>query len=99
MVSSGEAVSGINPGMFFAVCQTKVCFRDDIGSQINIVGTGFWVELNEVHHFVTNKHNVDPTLKLGTDTRHKLCQVEIQLRRVLRAELVSRNLILQSQGA
>ena len=36
---------------------------------------------NDGQHFVTNKHNVDPTLKFGPETQLKLHSAEIELRK------------------
>jgi len=73
-------MSGINPGVFLAVCRTLVDFRDGIGNLKSISGTGFWVRNGENDCFVTNRHNVDPTLKLGEATRFRLERVRLQLR-------------------
>lgn len=73
-------MSGINQAIFTAVCRLKVRFSDDLGNKKEIIGTGFWVKDGENSFFVTNKHNVDPTLKLGPETKFKLANLEIQLR-------------------
>lgn len=73
-------MSGINQAIFTAVCRLKVRFSDDLGNKKEIIGTGFWVKDGENSFFVTNKHNVDPTLKLGPETKFKLAYLEIQLR-------------------
>lgn len=81
-------MSGINPAIFTAVCRLKVYFTDDIGNSKEIVGTGFWVKNGETPFFVTNKHNVDPKLKLGENTELKLNRLEIQLRRQIGDKLL-----------
>src|SRR5258706_3597757 len=73
-------MSGINPGVFLAVCRMLVKFGDDIGNQLSISGTGFWVREGENSYFVTNRHNVDASLKLGTATKFRLEKVCLQLR-------------------
>jgi hypothetical protein len=73
-------MSGINPGVFLAVCRMLVDFRDDIGNSKTISGTGFWVRSREKDCFVTNRHNVDPAMKLGPTTKFRLEKVSLQLR-------------------
>lgn len=73
-------MSGINQTVFTAVCRLKVMFQDDIGNHKEITGTGFWVKNGEKSMFVTNRHNIDPTLKLGSETKFKLSRLDIQLR-------------------
>ena len=73
-------MSGINPGVFLAVSRIKVHFRDDIGNPKVIFGTGFWVRNEKDDYFVTNRHNLDPTLKLGTETKFRVEKVYLQLR-------------------
>jgi hypothetical protein len=82
-------MSGINQTLFTAVCRIKVRFQDDIGNQEEITGTGFWVKDGEKSSFVTNKHNVDPTLKLGPETTLKLNRFEVQLRQQIGDSLFS----------
>ena len=73
-------MSGIHPGAMLAVCRVLVTFRDGIGNGKEISGTGFWVKDGDNNYFVTNRHNVDPTLKLGNDTPFKLEGMRLQLR-------------------
>ena len=73
-------MSGIHPGAMLAVCRVLVTFRDRIGNGKEISGTGFWVNDGDSNYFVTNRHNVDPTLKLGNETPFKLESMRIQLR-------------------
>ncbi len=62
-------------------------FTDDIGNQKTIIGSGFFLELNESNHaFVTNKHNLDASLKMGEETTLKLKSVEIELRKITNTE-------------
>jgi hypothetical protein len=74
-------MSGINQEILTAVCRLKVHFADDIGNTKEVLGTGFWVKVGKVYAFVTNKHNIDPALKLGAATNFQLAKIEIQLRR------------------
>jgi len=73
-------MSGINPGVFLAVSRILVDFRDDIGNLKVISGTGFWVRNEKDNYFVTNRHNLDPTLKLGAETKFRVEKVQLQLR-------------------
>lgn len=74
-------MSGINQGVAFDVCRLRATFVDHIGNQKNISGTGFWLKHKGEKVFVANKHNLDPTLKLGVDTPFKLHSLEIELRK------------------
>src|SRR5580765_1830992 len=73
-------MSGMNPSVLLAVCRMQVDFRDDIGNSRTISGTGFWVRSGENDCFVTNRHNVDPAMKLGASTKLRVEGVSIQLR-------------------
>ncbi|MBY0463097.1 MAG: serine protease [Alphaproteobacteria bacterium] len=75
-------MSDINKDVLFSVVRinakfTHKEFKDQIKS---IVGTGFWLEVDGKQIFVTNKHNVDPSLKLGGGTPYELTHFEIELR-------------------
>jgi hypothetical protein len=49
--------------MLAIVQKIHITFRDDIGNSKSGTGTGFWVKTNrEKFIFVTNKHNIDPSL-------------------------------------
>ena len=75
-------MSGINKVIAFTVNRLRVTFIDESQNEKPISGTGFWVKLNSCREiFVTNKHNIDPTLKLGTNTKFRLNEVEIELRK------------------
>lgn len=75
-------MSGINQNIIFCVCRLRVIFSDNIGNNKPILGTGFWLttETNK-EIFITNKHNLDPRLKLGENTNFRRYKVEIELRR------------------
>ena len=66
----------------YGTSRLRSTFADDIGNQIVISGTGFWLAFDPQRPiFVTNKHNVDPTLNLGQSTKFHLHKFEIMLRR------------------
>ncbi|MDH5763725.1 MAG: hypothetical protein OEZ51_12135 [Nitrospinota bacterium] len=73
-------MSGISQDIILDVCRLRTTFLDDIGNSRTISGSGFWVTSEESNIFVTNKHNVDPTLKLGADTKYRLETCEVELR-------------------
>lgn len=73
-------MSGIHPGALLAVSRIIVDFRDGIGNLITISGTGFWIQTARDSYFVTNRHNVDPSLKLGLQTQYRTEKVQLQLR-------------------
>lgn len=75
-------MSGINKVITFSVNRLRVTFIDESQKEKCISGTGFWVKLkSDKEIFVTNKHNIDPTLILGTNTKFRLNKVEIELRK------------------
>lgn len=84
-------MSGINSELFTAVSQLRACFEDGLNTPKNIIGTGFWLKFNDKNVFVTNKHNLDPTLKLGNHTPYKLKKIEIQLRKTNDVKLILDN--------
>lgn len=72
----------INRFMLFNSHRIKCLFVDAIGNSKNITGTGFFIEARDgLFVFVTNKHNVDATLKLGNATGFELSSIEIELRK------------------
>jgi len=73
-------MSGIAPSVVFHVNQIEVSFKDDIGNDKQIQGTGFWIDKNGRHYFVTNAHNIEPRMKLGPDTKFRLAKLKIRLR-------------------
>ena len=72
-------MSGINPLVVFSISQIRMTFRDSIGNSKTPVGSGFFLQ-SEVGTpiFVTNRHNLDPSLKLGAD--YTLVSASIMLR-------------------
>ncbi|HTR52007.1 MAG TPA: hypothetical protein VMJ10_14935 [Kofleriaceae bacterium] len=75
-------MSGIPVDVGFGVTRIRSWFRDEIGNERGVHGTGFWVRDRERDIYVTNRHNVDPVLKYGADTKLKLDHVELELRRM-----------------
>lgn len=73
-------MSGINQSVVLDVSRIRVLFRDDIGNAKTVTGTGFWLKHEGERVFVTNKHNVDPTLKLGSSITYVLESCDIELR-------------------
>lgn len=73
-------MAGLNQSIVFSVCRIKIEFCDSIGNCKKISGTGFWLKDNEDHYFVTNKHNIDPSIKYGANTALKLHELSIELR-------------------
>jgi hypothetical protein len=79
---SGIASTNIASHALFFTNQIEVAFVDDIGNPRDILGTGFWVEKEGSHYFVTNRHNVDPSMmKRGENTGLCLHNLKIKLRR------------------
>jgi len=73
-------MTGINPQIVFAVSRVRAVFRDGVGNAVTIMGTGFFLRSEAgTAIFVTNRHNLDPSLKLNTD--YSLASVGILLRR------------------
>lgn len=65
--------------IFSIVQQINVTFGDDVGNSRNAVGTGFWVKSKRNKFlFITNRHNVDPLLKL--ENSYKLKELSIKYR-------------------
>jgi hypothetical protein len=64
----------------FNVNRIEVTFSDGVGNFRSIFATGFWVEKDGIHYFVTNAHNVEPRMKLGPNTRFQLEKLSIFLR-------------------
>lgn len=75
-------MSGIKQAVVFNVSRLRSTFQDEIGTIKKVFGSGFWITWNKSKIFVTNKHNVDPTLKEGKDTQLRLENVEIELRKM-----------------
>ena len=73
-------MSGVNPLFVFSITQLMAIFCDDLGNRRKILGTGFFLRSPaDIPIFVTNKHNLDPALKLGN--KYILSDVQLLLRR------------------
>lgn len=69
----------VNPQLIFSVTQIKMAFHNEIGEVRSAVGTGFFLRTEAgTPVFVTNKHNLDPSLMLGPN--YTLSSVSILLR-------------------
>ena len=57
-------MAGIDQSTLFAITQVRSVFGDDIGNTPRVgLGTGFFLRTSsDAVVFVTNRHNVDPTL-------------------------------------
>lgn len=73
-------MTGIDPVIELSVTRLLVEFVDSIGNTRNISGTGFWLAARPSSIFVTNRHNLDPTMKFGQDSDLRLGKLEIQHR-------------------
>jgi hypothetical protein len=80
MLALERFMSGINQSIVLDIARLRSSFNDDIGNSKVISGSGFWMKHKQGRIFVTNKHNVDPRLKLGEDTPYILKKLEIELR-------------------
>ena len=81
-------MSGVNPLLIFAVTQIRTVFRDSVGNTVSPVGTGFFLRTEAgTPIFVTNRHNLDPVLKLNTE--YALISVSVLLRRFDRDKLLA----------
>jgi hypothetical protein len=65
----------------FAVARMRGRLERPGGRPVEFSATGFWLLTSDGHVlFVTNRHNVDPTLKHGVGTPFHLTGVELQVR-------------------
>lgn len=65
---------------WFGIPRLKGLFRRENGRDVSFTATGFWLEVESHYVFVTNRHNVDPTLKFGENTSFKLAEIELEVR-------------------
>lgn len=72
---------GIEQNIVFGINRIKIVFADKVGNYKDGIGTGFWIGVKDQRIFITNKHNVDPTLKFG-DTELELFSIHIELRKL-----------------
>lgn len=69
-------MSGIDPEIIWSVARLYVEFTMP-GETISASGTGFFVRRGDDSFYITNRHNVDPTLKFTEYTPYRLTQVRI----------------------
>lgn len=75
-------MKGIEQNILFYITRLKAVFSDELNEPITILATAFWVSNKKGEKiFITNKHNIDPTLKKGDDTLFKLKSLYIELRK------------------
>jgi hypothetical protein len=74
----------LNANLMWCVHRIRTTFRDAIGNRRTGVGTGFWLYVGAHHVFVTNRHNVDPSLKFPAEHDLELLSLEIDLRQWIR---------------
>jgi hypothetical protein len=77
-------MTGIAQHLIFAVTRIRAGFVDRIGNLFPpVVGTGFFLRTYDKRTvLVTNRHNLDPRLKLGAGTAYRLARLEVELRAV-----------------
>lgn len=92
-------MTGINKAIGAAVYRIYTNFADDLGNIRSGFGTGFWLLLDDKRPvFVTNKHNVDPSINFPGGSL-RLTAVSVDLRslvdqaKIMKVELVDRNCI------
>jgi hypothetical protein len=73
---------GINPDLLFSTTQIEARFRDDLGNSRSILGTGFFLKTRGATDlFITNRHNLDPSLSKSLRDSHRLESARLRLRR------------------
>jgi hypothetical protein len=74
-------LSGINQHVIYCIAQIKTTFVNDVGNRRTGTGTGFFLRTTRGESvFITNRHNLDPALKLGSGWT--LAETSIRLRRL-----------------
>lgn len=82
-------MSGIQKDILYHAMRIQTQFEDDLGNPIKLVsGSGFCVLHKKQVCFITNKHNLDPKLKLGENTSYKLKNVSIEYRIVINPQML-----------
>jgi hypothetical protein len=76
---------GLSSDIFWTIHRIKVTFVDCLGNEKSVTGTGFWLTSQSGKKiFVTNKHNVDPSIKFPPTpqrpTEYSLDKISIELR-------------------
>ena len=74
-------MSSLNSNLFWCIHRIRTTFRDALGNRRIGVGTGFWLSVDHHNVFVTNRHNVDPSLIFPDQEDLELLSLEIDLRR------------------
>jgi hypothetical protein len=69
-----------NENLILAVHRLRSTFANALGATKSTMGTGFWVETIEGPTFVTNRHNVDASLRTTWLAGFHLSALEIELR-------------------
>jgi len=69
--------------LFLGVARIQSVFRDALGNPARTgTGTGFWIQLSSGGTcFVTNRHNLDPSLKFPGEPDLRLEKASLELRR------------------
>jgi len=73
-------MAALNSNLVWCVHRVRTTFRDALGNRRIGTGTGFWLSVAEHNVFVTNRHNVDPSLKFADEEDLELLSLEIELR-------------------
>src|SRR5262249_10509211 len=64
----------------FSISRVFARFTSYIGNpEKTILGTGFWFTYESKHYFCTNKHIVNPAMKLGVDKGYALQELSVEL--------------------
>lgn len=76
------SINRLNPLLQHSVTLIRVEFWDGINEPWEIFGTGFWVKSSEGHNtLVTNRHNLDPSLKKPDFANLKISKIMVQFRK------------------
>lgn len=69
--------------LFLGVTRIQSMFADTLGNERTGLGTGFWMRLASGKDvLITNRHNVDPSIKFPDNPDFKLHSLKIELRRI-----------------
>lgn len=72
----------IHPDILYAVTRIRTTFVDDVGNVTPGTGTAFWLTTPDGRSLlVTNKHNIDATVRKPRRDDLKLFSIEIEVRR------------------
>jgi hypothetical protein len=68
--------------LFFGVTRIRSIFKDDLNPPSIGTGTGFWLTLRSGKIcFITNRHNIDPTLQFPQKPAFRLESVSLEVRK------------------